>query len=172
MRTLPGISDLSGIEIVPFMDLLPQSRERKAPTPSPTSPPSREAERRDPNTFVLPSRQEVVERAAEDALRRGCVKLKALQKSLGQFIDPLEVAEYHSALDDVTRAGRDVEEFRIPPTAFKRQVVAFSMRRGSGAQYTKDPLVARDYFDRRIDAVIEYLGCDGSNPAPTARRDS
>jgi hypothetical protein len=172
MRTLPGISDLSGTEVLPFMDLPPSMRERKAPAPSPTSTPIREAERRDPNTIVLSSRQEVVERAAEDALRRGCVKLKALRKSIGQFIDALEVSEYHSALDDVTRAGRDVEDFRIPPTAFKRQVISISMRSGHGAQYSKDPLVARDYFDRRIDAVIDYLGCDEPGPASPARRDS
>lgn len=160
-RPIPGVLDLSGIAVLPLMDLPgilrggPRpSNERRGdppPTPVPGSVKEAAAHGRLPHA---PNREQ------EDALRRGCVKLNALRKSLGQFVDAEEVAEFHAALDDVTRAGRDVEEFRIPASAFKPQVISVSMRRGHGAQYSSDPLVARDFFDRRIDAVIEYLGCE------------
>jgi hypothetical protein len=103
-----------------------------------------------------------VQSPEEDSLRRSCAKLNALHRSVGLYIDADEVAEYHGALDDASRAGRNIEEFRIPSSAFKRQIVSISMRRGYGPQFSKDHLVARDYFMRKIEAVIEYLSCGTS----------
>ena len=102
-----------------------------------------------------------------DRVRRAYVLLAAIRKNFDFWgnVSQAVVDEYHRALDHLSAAGYDVEEFRIPKSAMKHPVLSVPMGRGGRTQYGQDFVVKGSLFVIKLDAVLGYF-TEGEGAAP------
>ena len=100
----------------------------------------------------------------DDRVQRAFARLSALQQTVSDLkplhgISEIYVQEYHDALGHLEAIGFDTQEFLIPDSWLRQQVIAAAIFDGgeSRTEYTKERYVQEGLFLLKLRSVLAYF---------------
>lgn len=95
-----------------------------------------------------------------DKFARARSRLTALKQNIPKeygYVQEAYVNEYHQALDDLTKLGCDLEEFKIPEQWMETETWQVPEGEGYETRHGNTRQLKREQFLMKLDSVLNYL---------------